>query len=361
MTYLANLIFLWTIAIVIVGAQRNKGIEVSIGEAFIWALLVAFLSSFITFAITYYIYHYYVKEIRSIFLKEIDQGNDRIISTSQSTRGKKYGKYDRQPLREHSETNSITDMHEHHTQCFTARQMVTPRSEIKSQEDHPVPAYTEYPDNSKSILQLNPNKQLVLSNSRVSQILADEKGRPRTKDSDDALIVPSHDPMLKTSSDFNKEAQKPAKPKVNPDDRDLLESESYRTNHSQNTWLNFFLAVFLALCVGLSAAAMFRFENLFVRAVIIIVIMAYILDWILFRFLFIFLFSLFKYCRAKKYGYYSNKGIHGEVETKAAIRANELSKANSPGLDEDNIDPDEEIYQNKDYDNSKGYSPDLQK
>lgn len=33
MTYLANLIFLWSLAILIVGGQSNSGVEVSVGQA----------------------------------------------------------------------------------------------------------------------------------------------------------------------------------------------------------------------------------------------------------------------------------------------------------------------------------------
>jgi hypothetical protein len=41
MTYLTNLIFLWSIAILIVGGQRNKGIEVTVIQAVMWSILVA--------------------------------------------------------------------------------------------------------------------------------------------------------------------------------------------------------------------------------------------------------------------------------------------------------------------------------
>lgn len=49
MSYLANLIFIWSLAILIVGAQSNSGTEVSIGQAIGWSVLVACLGSLITF------------------------------------------------------------------------------------------------------------------------------------------------------------------------------------------------------------------------------------------------------------------------------------------------------------------------
>ena len=49
MSYLSNLIFLWSIAILIVGTQSNSGTEVSVGGAMGWSILVACLGSLITF------------------------------------------------------------------------------------------------------------------------------------------------------------------------------------------------------------------------------------------------------------------------------------------------------------------------
>jgi len=49
MNYLSNLIFLWSLAILIVGSQNNTGVEVSIRAALGWSVLVACLGSLITF------------------------------------------------------------------------------------------------------------------------------------------------------------------------------------------------------------------------------------------------------------------------------------------------------------------------
>ena len=75
---LCNFIFLWSIAILITGAQYGNGIELGVIEVVMWSILVGFSESFFTFIITYFGYHYYVKEVKKMFYKEIEEKQEQL-------------------------------------------------------------------------------------------------------------------------------------------------------------------------------------------------------------------------------------------------------------------------------------------
>lgn len=78
MMNLTNFMFLWSIAILITGAQLQNGIELSSTQAIGWSILVALLGSLITFIVTLYAHRYYAKEVKRVFYREIEEEQDRI-------------------------------------------------------------------------------------------------------------------------------------------------------------------------------------------------------------------------------------------------------------------------------------------
>jgi len=82
MTYLANLIFLWSLAILIVGSQSNSGVEVSVIQAVGWSILVALLGSLITFLVTYLSHRFYADEVKKVFFTELEEEQQRIFRTA---------------------------------------------------------------------------------------------------------------------------------------------------------------------------------------------------------------------------------------------------------------------------------------
>jgi uncharacterized membrane protein len=79
MTYLANLILLWSISILIVSTQNTDGSTVSTFQAVGWSIIVAFSGSFITFVVTYFAHRYYAKEVKRVFFKEMEEEQERLF------------------------------------------------------------------------------------------------------------------------------------------------------------------------------------------------------------------------------------------------------------------------------------------
>jgi len=79
MTYLANLIFLWSISILIVSVQNTNDTTVSATQAVGWSIIVAFSGSLVTFIVTYFAHRYYAKEVKRVFYKEMEEEQDRLF------------------------------------------------------------------------------------------------------------------------------------------------------------------------------------------------------------------------------------------------------------------------------------------
>lgn len=177
MTYLSNLIFLWSLAIIIVGGQSNAGDEVTVSTAFGWSILVGCLGSLITFIVTFLKHRLYAKEIKRIFLIELEEEQERVFRTAfvgELINIQNDDEHlDRRPLK--STRLDESGDNDNQTEISTARRFLTvPEKGWKDREDYRLKVINEkkYNKKDRSILQVRTKRLNVLEECRALKIIA---------------------------------------------------------------------------------------------------------------------------------------------------------------------------------------------
>ena len=177
MTYLTNLIFLWSLAILIVGGQRNQGSEVTVGQAIGWSVLVGMIGGLLTFIVTYFAHRYYAKEVRSVFVQEIQEEQERVFRTAFV--GELINLTDEQNANGFNEKESVDTDHENEnqnqTQVSIVKKMLNlPSKGWKERDDYRIQKFlTKKPERGdKSVLQLHSKQLNLYEECRALQMMA---------------------------------------------------------------------------------------------------------------------------------------------------------------------------------------------
>lgn len=173
MTYLSNLIFLWSIAILIVGGESNQGVEVSIGQAFGWSILVACFGSLITFIVTYFAHRYYAKEVKRVFYSEIEEEQERVFRTAFIGELINIQRDEKEDVDKDEQESQATE-HENQTQISIMKKFLNlPAKGWKERDEYRegIIAKKKNPLKEYSIMKLHSKRLNVLEECRAMQML----------------------------------------------------------------------------------------------------------------------------------------------------------------------------------------------
>ena len=252
MTYLANLIFLWSISILIVSVQNTNDNTVSTTQAIGWSVIVAFSGSLITFIVTYFAHRYYAKEVKRVFFKEMDEEQERLFKDVFV--GKLIDVKDDTYISLENDarvSSKVTDQDNHSdlsmkikTGAFSESKPITKGWMGREQ-------YREKALNHKdmlkeeSILQLHSKRLNILEEWRTLKLYYASQYDPKKANSNYFC----GNTLGKTAADFfspDRQAVYGVEvEKISQGDRDLFVSEMKRSNASKVNWIHLILVPFL--------------------------------------------------------------------------------------------------------------------
>lgn len=180
MSYLTNFIFLWSLAILIVGAQSNEGMEVTVKAAFGWSILVACLGSLITFIVTFLTHRYYAKEIKRVFLQEMEEEQERVFKTAFVGELINIRSDSSVDGNHHDNLSNDETINDNQTEISTARRVFDPTAKgWKERDQYRLDVLKRKKvHKDKSILQLHTKRLNVMEECRAIQIATSARLKP---------------------------------------------------------------------------------------------------------------------------------------------------------------------------------------
>lgn len=180
MSYLTNFIFLWSLAILIVGAQSNEGMEVTVKAAFGWSILVACLGSLITFVVTFLTHRYYAKEIKRVFLQEMEEEQERVFKTAFVGELINIRSDSSMDGNHHDNLSNDETINDNQTEISTARRVFDPTAKgWKERDQYRLDVLKRKKvHKDKSILQLHTKRLNVMEECRAIQMAASARLKP---------------------------------------------------------------------------------------------------------------------------------------------------------------------------------------